>query len=377
MLWRAERRSPMSSESSPAYVERRDAFVEQIGGAASGAFELAAMAIGLRLGLYKALVDGGPSTAAELAARTGTADRPIREWLEHGAVTGHLEVETGSSDPAARRFRLPGAHAEVLLDHDSLAFGGPTPLQALAALGSMPLVLESFRTGSGFAFGDTGDDMRDGEGAANRPSYLGPLGREWLPSIADLNERLLADPPARIADVGCGLGWSSIGMARAYPNVSVDGLDLDEASVGLARRNAAEAGLADRVRFVHGNAASPNLAGGYDLVTMFESFHDMSHPVEILRSFRSLLADGGSILIVDLKAGETFTAPGDDLDRYLYGWSVMSCLHDGLQNGGVGTGTVMRPTVLRAYARDAGLPNVEIVPIEHDHWRFYRLRPER
>jgi hypothetical protein len=110
---------------------------------------------------------------------------------------------------------------------------------------------------------------------------------------------------------------------------------------------------------------------------MFESFHDMSHPVEILTSFGRLLADGGSILIVDLKAGETFTAPGDDLDRYLYGWSVMSCLHDGLQNGGVGTGTVMRPSVLRAYAREAGLPTVEIVPIEHDHWRFYRLRPGR
>lgn len=365
----------MLSESSPASVERRDAFLERIGGAASGAFELAAMAIGLRLGLYQALVDGGPSTAAELAGRTGTAERPVREWLEHGAVNGHLDVVSDSDNPAARTFVLPEAHAEVLLDRDSLAFSGPTPLQMLAALGSMPLVLESFRTGAGFTFGDTGDDMRDGEGAANRPSYLGPLGREWLPSIADLNERLLADPPARIADVGCGLGWSSIGMARAYPKVSIEGLDLDETSVDIARRNAEEAGLADRVRFVHGNAAAPGLAGGYDLVTMFESFHDMSHPIEILRSFRSLLADGGSILIIDLKAGETFTAPGDDLDRYLYGWSVMSCLHDGLQNGGVGTGTVMRPSTLRAYAREAGLSSVEILPIEHDTWRFYRLRP--
>ena len=365
----------MISEPSPAHVEQRDAFVERIGGAATGAFELAAMTIGLRLGLYQALADGGPSTAAELAARTGTAERPVREWLEHGAANGHLDVVSDADDPAARRFALPEAHAEVLLDRDSLAYGGPTPPQALAAIGSMPLVLESFRTGAGFSFGETGDDMRDGEGAANRPSYLGPLGREWLPSIVDVHERLMADPPARIADIGCGLGWSSIGMARAYPKVSVDGLDLDETSVSIARRNAAEAGLSARVRFVHGNAAAPGLEGGYDLVTMFESFHDMSHPVEILRSFRSLLADGGGILIVDLKAGETFSAPGDDLDRYLYGWSVMSCLHDGLQRGGVGTGTVMRPSTLRAYAREAGLLDVEIVPIEHDQWRFYRLRP--
>ncbi|HEX5012877.1 MAG TPA: class I SAM-dependent methyltransferase [Candidatus Limnocylindrales bacterium] len=365
----------MVSESSPTDLERRDAFVEQIGAAATGAFELAAMAIGLRLGLYAALADGGPSTAAELAGRTGTAERPIREWLEHGAVNGHLEVVGESDDPGTRRFALPAAHAEVLLDRDSLSYGGPTPPQALAAIASLPLVLESFRTGTGFAFGDTGDDMRDGEAAANRPAYLGPLGREWLPSIADLHDRLLADPPARIADVGCGLGWSSIGMARAYPRVSVDGLDLDEISVGIARRNAEDAGLGNRVRFVQGNAAAPGLTGGYDLVTMFESFHDMSHPVEILGSFRALLAPGGSILIVDLKAAETFTAPGDDLDRYLYGWSVLSCLHDGLQNGGVGTGTVMRPSTLQAYAREAGLATVEIVPIDHDHWRFYRLRP--
>jgi SAM-dependent methyltransferase len=365
----------MASDRSQVFIEQRDAFIDHIGAAAIGTFELTAMAIGLRLGLYRALADGGPSTAAELAARTATAERPVREWLEHGAVNGLLEVVADADDPAARRFGLPAAHAEVLLDTNSLAYGASTPVSVLAAVASMPLVLESFRTGAGFSFGDTGDDMREGEGAANRPSYLGPLGRDWLPAIGEVHDRLLADPPARIADVGCGLGWSSIGMALAYPKVSVDGLDLDATSVEIARRNAGDAGLAQRVRFVVGDAASPDLAGGYDLVTMLESFHDMAHPVRILSAFRRLLADGGSILIVDMKAGETFVAPGDDLDRYLYGWSVMSCLHDGLQGGGVGTGTVMRPATLRAYALEAGLPRFEVVPIEHDSWRFYRLRP--
>jgi SAM-dependent methyltransferase len=365
----------MTLDRSEAETERRDAFIEHIGAAAIGTFELTAIAIGLRLGFYRALADEGPSTAAELAARTGTAERPVREWLEHGAVNGLLEVVTDAGNPAARRFGLPLAHAEVLLDADSLAYSAPTPLQVLAAVGSMPLVLESFRTGAGFSFGDTGDDMREGEGAANRPAYLGPLGREWLPAIREVHDRLLADPPARIADVGCGLGWSSIGMALAYPRVSIDGIDLDATSVGIARRNVADAGLADRVLFVVGDAASPDLEGRYDLVTMLESFHDMAHPVQILGAFRRLLADGGSILIMDMKAGERFVAPGDDYERYLYGWSVMSCLHDGLQGGGVGTGTVMRPDTLRAYALEAGLPRFEIVPIEHDSWRFYRLRP--
>jgi SAM-dependent methyltransferase len=365
----------VAPDPSPVFLDRRDAFNEHIRTAAIGTFELSAIAIGLRLGFYQALADGGPATACELAERTRTAERPVREWLEHGAVNGLLDVVDDADDPAARRFGLPAGHAEVLLDRESLAYNASTPLQVLAAVGSMPLVLESFRTGAGFAFGDTGDDMREGEGAANRPAYLGPLGREWLPAISDVHDRLLADPPARIADVGCGLGWSSIGMALAYPKVTVDGLDLDATSVEIARRNVADAGLGDRVRFVVGDAASPDLEGRYDLITWLESFHDMAHPVRILSAFRRLLADGGSILIVDMKAGERFVAPGDDRDRYLYGWSVMSCLHDGLQDGGVGTGTVMRPDTLRAYAREAGLASVEIVPIEHDSWRFYRLQP--
>jgi 2-polyprenyl-3-methyl-5-hydroxy-6-metoxy-1,4-benzoquinol methylase len=356
-------------------AERRDAFIEHISDAASGTFETAAIAIGLRLGLYQALADGGPLTAAELATRTGTAERPIREWLEHGAVNGHLYVATDSDNPAARRFALSAAHAEVLLDRDSLNYNAPTPIQVLAAVGSLPLVLESFRTGAGFSFGDTGSDMREGEGAANRPAYMGPLVREWLPAIRDIDERLRSDPAARIADVGCGLGWSSIAMASAYPKVTVDGVDLDPTSVEIARRYAADAALGDRVRFVVADAASPTLGGRYDLITMLESFHDMAHPVRILGALRGLLADDGSILIVDMKAGERFVAPGDRLERYLYGWSVMSCLHDGLQNGGVGTGTVMRPATLRGYALEAGLPGYEVLPIEHDTWRFYRLRP--
>jgi 2-polyprenyl-3-methyl-5-hydroxy-6-metoxy-1,4-benzoquinol methylase len=356
-------------------AERRDAFIEHIGDAAIGTFEIATIAIGLRLGLYQALADGGPMTAAELAARTGTAERPVREWLEQGAVNGHLDVATDSDDPATRRFALSAAHAEVLLDRDSLNYSGSTPQSVLAAVAAIPLVLESFRTGAGFSFGDTGSDMREGEGAANRPAYMGPLVREWLPSINDVDDRLRADPPARIADVGCGLGWSSIAMANAYPKVTVHGLDLDSTSVEIARHNAADAGFGDRVRFVVADAASPTLEGRYDLITMLESFHDMSHPVQILSALRGLLAGDGSILIVDMKAGERFVAPGDRLERYLYGWSVMSCLHDGLQNGGAGTGTVMRPATLFGYALEAGLSGYEVLPIEHDTWRFYRLRP--
>ncbi len=365
----------MQTQPARASVaERQEAFVGRIRTASIGAFETASMVIGLRLGLYEGLRDGGPQTAAELAARTATAARPVREWLEQGAASGMVELVADSDDPDARRFAIPEAHAAVLLDRDSAFYYGPSTIQVLAALRSLDLVLESFRTGAGFPFGAAGDDMRVSEGEGNRPAYLGPLAREWLPSMADVDQRLRSSPPARIADVGCGFGWSSIGMALAYPTVMVDGLDLDEPSVEAARRNAQELGVADRVSFTLANAATPGLTGPFDLVTILEAFHDMSAPVRILSTFRGLLADGGTILIVDMKTKEQFQPPSDDRERYLYGWSVMECLHGGLQEGGPGTGTVMRPATLRAYAEAAGLSRFEILPIEDDDWRFYRLR---
>lgn len=353
----------------------REAMVDRMRRAASGTFELSAMFIGLRLGLYEALHDGGPATSADLASRTGTAERPIREWLEHGAVIGLLELETDSDDPYARRYSLPAAHAEALLDRDSLDFAAPMPVQVIAAVGSLPTVIESFRTGEGFAYGVGGDEMRISEGNANRPAYLGPLGRDWLPSIADVHARLLAEPPARIADVGCGLGWSSIGMALAYPKVRIDALDLDAPSIEMARRHAAEAGVGSRISHVVADAAATGLTGDYDLITLFESFHDMANPVEILAELARLLGPDGSVVIADTKTRERFDPPGDTMEAYHYGWSIMECLHDGLQRGGPGTGTVMRPDTLRRYAEAAGLGRVDILPIEHDSWRFYRLWP--
>jgi 2-polyprenyl-3-methyl-5-hydroxy-6-metoxy-1,4-benzoquinol methylase len=352
-----------------------EAMIDRLRRAASGTFELSAILIGLRLGLYQALRAGGPATSAELASRTGTAERPIREWLEHGAANGLLELEADSEDPSARRYSLPAAHAEALLDADSLDYAGPMPIQVIGAVGSLPMVIESFRTGEGFAYGASGDDMRVSEGNANRPAYLGPLGRDWLPSIADIHARLLAEPRARIADIGCGLGWSSIGMALAYPNVRVDALDLDAPSIEMARRHAAEAGVGDRISYQVADAAATGLTGSYDLITLFESFHDMAHPVEILAELARLLGPDGSIVIADTKTRERFDPPGDAMEAYHYGWSIMQCLHGGLQRGGVGTGTVMRPDTLRRYAEAAGLGRVDILPIEHDSWRFYRLRP--
>jgi 2-polyprenyl-3-methyl-5-hydroxy-6-metoxy-1,4-benzoquinol methylase len=179
-----------------------------------------------------------------------------------------------------------------------------------------------------------------------------------------------------VADVGCGTGWSSLAIARAFPKVRVDGFDLDDASVAAATSHAEDAGVADRVQFHVHDAADPQLAGRYDLVTAFETLHDMARPVEALRAMRELLAPSGVVLIADERVAETFAAPANEIDRFNYGWSILHCLPAcRAESPSAATGTVMRPPTLHRYATEAGFSEVQIVPIENDFWRFYQLIP--
>jgi protein-L-isoaspartate O-methyltransferase len=373
-----------------ADAERRDALVARLFQATLGAMDLFNVYVGDRLQLYQALAAAGPLTPAELAAHTGTHVRYAREWLEQQAVTGILEVEraavghnaaAGASD--ARRYALPAAHAEVLLHQESLSYLAYVGKFAAMLGRTLPAVLEAFRTGGGVPWSAYGADGREGQAEQNRPIFLHLLGKEWLPQLPDLHARLRAAPPAppaRVADIACGAGWSSIAIAQAYPAARVDGFDLDAPSVALARANAAAAGVADRVRFHVRDAADPALAGAYDLALICEALHDLPHPVDALRAMRALLADGGSVLVVDERTEEAFTAPGPDLERLFYGFSVLCCLPTGMAGGtpdrpSAATGTVLRPDTLRRYAEEAGLGRVEVLPIEHDLFRLYRLRP--
>jgi SAM-dependent methyltransferase len=216
---------------------------------------------------------------------------------------------------------------------------------------------------------------RHAQGDANRPVFANLLGSEWLPAMEDVHERLQADPPARVADVACGAGWSSIAIARAYPKVTVDGYDLDASSVELANANVAETEVADRVTVHLRDAADPELAGSYQLVTVFEALHDMSQPVEVLRALRGLVAEDGAVVVMDERVADSFTAPGDEVERLMYTYSVLCCLPVGLADTpSAGTGTVMRVDTVRRYASEAGFADVEVLPIEHEVFRFYRLR---
>ncbi|HSK15694.1 MAG TPA: class I SAM-dependent methyltransferase [Gaiellaceae bacterium] len=353
---------------------RRDALAERLFGAALGAYELFTVHLGDRLGLYRALAGGEEMTPADLAGATGTQERYAREWLEQQAVAGILEVDDQAAAPDERRYRLPAEHAEVLTDRDSLAYLTPMARYAVAFGKVLEAVEQAFRAGGGVAWEAYGSFGREAQADANRPVFLNLLGSEWLPAIPDVHERLSADPPPRIADVACGGGWSSIAMALAYPNATVDGYDVDEPSIELARRNAQEAGVDDRVRFHVRDGAERGDEGAYQLVTVFEAVHDLSRPVDFLRTLRGLVAADGAVVVMDERVADEFTAPGDEVERLMYTYSVLCCLPVGLsETPSAGTGTVMRADTLRGYAREAGFADVEVLPIEHEVFRLYRL----
>jgi 2-polyprenyl-3-methyl-5-hydroxy-6-metoxy-1,4-benzoquinol methylase len=366
----------MKAAASELDTERRDALVERIFGAALGTYETLTIYLGERLGFYRALAERGWCTIGELAAATGTHERYVREWLEQQAVAGLLEVEDAEATAEECRYRLPAEHAEVLLDQESLSYVMPMALFAGSFTSALPALQEAFRTGGGVPWTAFGAVGREAQAGANRPLFTKLLGSEWLPAIPDVHARLEADPPARVADIACGAGWSSIGIARAYPKVNVDGFDLDDASVQMAKENVAAAGLADRVRVEARDAGDPQLRGSYQLVTVFEALHDMSRPVEVLSAMRGLAAQDGAVLVMDEKVADAFTAPGDEVERLMYSYSVLSCLAVGLsEQPSAATGTVMRTDTLRRYAEEAGFARVEVLPIEHEIFRFYRLHP--
>lgn len=364
--------------STATAAERRDAFVERLLQSAFGAFDLFALYLGDRLGFYDALAAGGPMTPGDLAAQTGTHERYVREWLEQQAVTGVIDVDDPEAPANERRFALPAGYDEVLTDRESLNYVAPLAQLVAGAVRPLDQLLEAYRTGAGVPYADYGRDLREGQGRMNRAMFLHQLGQEYLPAIPDVHARLEAG--GRVADVGCGVGWSSIGMARVYPNAEVEGFDLDAPSIEAARDNARDYGVADRLRFHHHDASDPELQGQFDLVTAFECIHDVGDPVAVLKAMRRLAKDDGAVLVVDERVGEAFTPEPGEVDWMMYGWSILHCLPVGIADchaaeACAATGTVMRPDTLRRYAEEAGFQGVEVLPLENFFFRFYRLFP--
>jgi SAM-dependent methyltransferase len=332
--------------------------------------ETLSVSLGVRMDLYRHLADDALD-ARGLAERCVIHPRYAREWLEQQAAAGIVRVAEDSDDPYARTFKLPPAHREVLVDVDGGNYLGSLPGFVASIAEVLPEVVTAYRSGGGVPYDAYGELTRHGIAGMNRPMFRSMIG-DWVAALPDIQQRLSAGP-ARILDVGCGTGASSLAIGELFPHATVHGIDLDGASVTEARRAAERHGVADRVTFDQADAAAFTSSGEFDLVCLFESLHDIADPVAALRAVRGALAPQGAVLVGDEKVAERFSAPGDLVERLNYGFSVLHCLPATRAEGtAVEAGTVLRPDTVREYAAHAGL-SCAVLPIDNDLWRFYRL----
>lgn len=340
-----------------------------------GAVSVFGIALGEELGLYASLDEDGPATPAELAQRCGIDERYAREWLEQQAADDILECASPSAEPESRRFALPLAHRDFLADREHLDFMAPLARRILSGMMQSAAVREAFQTGGGVPWDAYGMSLRESHADANRAFFLQVL-PEYFEQLPDIHERLLSTRrPARVGEVGSGMGWAAIGLALAYPQVTVDGYDVDVPSVERARAHAHQAEVADRVRFHVEDGAE---AGGqYDLVLALDCLHHLPQPVAVLAAMRALMAPGAACLVMDGNVREEFAPPAGEVERLTYGLSLLVCLPDGLAHvPSTGTGAVMRPSLLTGYAEQAGFSRVEVLAhLDHELFRFYRLHP--
>jgi SAM-dependent methyltransferase len=280
-------------------------------------FHAALVVIGDKLGLYKGLNAGGPQTPAELATRTGTTERYVREWLASQAAGGYVTLDSSTG-----RYRLTEEQAFTLADEKSPAFLPGAFQLALAATKAVPKLIEAFRTGEGMGWHEHDHELFHGTERFFRPGYAAHLVSEWIPALSGVEARLKAG--ARVADVGCGHGASTVLMAEAYPKSTFSGFDYHEGSIQTARARAQEAGLMDRVNFEVAHAKDYP-GNGYALVTFFDCLHDMGDPVGAARHVRSTLAAEGSWLIVEPFANDRVEDNLNPIGRVFYSASTLLC----------------------------------------------------
>ena len=301
--------------------------------------------IGHRLGLYGSLAEG-PATAEEFAERTGCARRYLTEWLHGQAAGGYVSYE-----PATERFSLTEEQAFCLADPN----GPNLPAAFLTVLGYLraePQITEAFRSGEGFGWHRHDEDVFVGVDAFFRPGYVAALVPEWIPALEGVEAKLIAG--GRVADLGCGLGSTSLLMAQAFPRSTVVGSDYHGESIDLARKNAAEAGVSDRVTFEV--ATAQGFSGtGYDLVTMFDALHDMGDPVGAARQIHDALAPDGTWLLVEPFASDRVEENLNPVGRLYYAGSTFLCVPNGLsQTGGSALGAQAGEASVREVVAQAG-----------------------
>ena len=313
-----------------------------------GAVSLAPLVlIGDELGLYRALAEHGPLTSAELARRTNTSERYIREWLNAHAASGYVQYLADSG-----KYRMTAEQAMLFAHEDSPAFivGG---FQITLSAGRIKDRLkDAFLSGKGIGWHEHDHGVFHGCGRFYRAGYIGNLVQSWIPSLDGIEARLNAG--IRVADVGCGHGHSTILMAKAYPKSRFVGYDLHEDSIEVARERAREAGVAERCTFEVGSAK--DYAGvGFDFITMFDALHDLGDPAGAARHILSTLASGGTWMIVEPYAGDRIEENLNPIGRAYYAGSTLMCTPCSLsQEVGLALGAQAGEARLRSVVMGAG-----------------------
>jgi SAM-dependent methyltransferase len=303
--------------------------------------------IGQKLGLYKTLAAGGPLTPAELAEKTNTNERYVREWLVNQAAGGYVEY-----DAASGRYSLSAEQAVALTEEQSPFFVGGGFFLVKAMTQAVERIEGYFRDGGGMLWGEHHPDLFVGTERFFRPGYTAHLINSWIPSLDGVEAKLKAG--AKVADIGCGHGASTIIMAKAYPNSEFWGFDNHEGSIEHARRAAEEAGVSDRVHFEVASAQTlPNKE--YDLVTFFDCLHDMGDPVGACRRAAEVLKNDGTALIVEPMAGNTVEENFNIIGRTFAGASTLCCTSNSLAQNGPALGAVATEEALRGVAVAGGL----------------------
>ena len=324
-----------------------EAFAERVAAEAGAALNAALVTLGDELGLYRAMADGRPVSAAELANRTGTQERYVREWLNAQAAGGFVTY-----DPETATYALPPEHALVLADESSPASMLGVFQSVNAAVAMRERLAERFVDGDGVGWHEHHHDLWHGTERAFGVAYRASLVTEWLPALDGVVERLEAG--GRVADVGCGHGASTILLAQAFPASRFVGFDYHPESIATARRRAAQAGVADRVTFeVAGAAEFPG--DGYDLVAFFDAFHDLGDPVAAARRAASALVPDGRCMLVEPYAGDRVEDNLNPLGRLRYGFSTLVCTPGSLsQPGRAALGTLAGEARLRELLQAGG-----------------------
>jgi 2-polyprenyl-3-methyl-5-hydroxy-6-metoxy-1,4-benzoquinol methylase len=347
--------------------EKSTRFLLKVVGDVATSLAAGLLVVGDKAGLFRHMAGAGPIGAEELAGRSGVLQRYVEEWLAAMAGAGYVEY-----DAAQDRFTLPDEHAQFLTEPGSEYYLGGLYGSLPGLLAMAPKLAEAFQSGSGISFTDFGSSMPQMLEVMNRPVYEARLVRHWLPAMPEVLARLQRG--GRALDVGCGTGIVPITLAKAFPDATIAGIDLDAHSIGIARGYARDAGLEARVHFMAQTLEELPTGSRWDFISPFDVMHDLPDPVAAMKHIRALLSDGGTFLMVEPKVGDELESNlGNPFARMFYGISCLHCVPQSLAQGGLGLGACWGEKRARALAAEAGFTRFERLGIRTAGLVFYAL----